>query len=61
MQQTQMFTQGEDTPLFSQTAQRGKIEVFKPRPVAKQATFAKCRICLDTGKVDGHRCPNCEV
>jgi len=55
MQQLGMF-QTEDLPLFSGTAQRGKLEVFKPGEVAHQDSFARCPVCLDTGSFDGHQC-----
>ena len=54
--QSAMF-QVEDLPLFSGTAQTFR-KSSKPRAasMAGQATFADCRICMDTGKVGGRFC-----
>lgn len=54
--QLPMFTDGDDLPLFSGTAQRTTAEVFTPREVARQQSMAACSICLDTGRVEGHYC-----
>lgn len=38
-QQTQLFQQGEDLPLFSGAAPRAEIEPFKPRLYARQLSL----------------------
>jgi len=55
--QIAMFTQGEDTPLFSQTPIKAQPQIFRPAIKAPQPNLlkAKCGICLDTGKVGGMR------
>jgi len=50
--QMQMFTQGEDLPLFSDTTQAARAERFDPQAVGgTQTTMAACRFCLDTGTI----------
>lgn len=58
--QTRMF--GEETfPLFSGTAPQGRVETFSPPPYVEQSCFAKCRFCMDTGRLrDGGYCW-CEI
>lgn len=57
MKQVAMFTNGQDLPLFSGTAQRGTVNAFTPQPVSAQTMIpAACGCCLDTGKVDGKFC-----
>ena len=59
-QQLSMWTQGEDLPLFSGTAQRAAVETFQPAPEVVQETWATCRACKDTGRI-GRRFCNCEA
>jgi hypothetical protein len=47
--QISMFTQGDDLPLFSGTAQRARPEVFKPQPRARQLRTFDCPLCCNTG------------
>jgi len=54
--QTEMFPDGADLPLFSGTPQRAQAEAFQPTEEPQQATFAKCRVCMDSGWVDGKFC-----
>ncbi len=56
--QLSMFTEGEDLPLISQTAQRVTITPFIPKPKPQQPALfpVKCGACLDTGNVGGKRC-----
>ena len=53
MQQQSMFTQGQDLPLFSQTAPRSKAQLFKriEKPVQASLLGFECGLCLDTGLV----------
>jgi hypothetical protein len=45
-----MFPQGEGFPLFSGTAQRAKLETFKPQEIiGKQLHMGECPLCEDTG------------
>lgn len=48
-QQSSMFMQGEDLPLFSGTAQSVRLEVFKPLAQARQLHMGECPLCEDTG------------
>lgn len=48
--QMQMF-ETDDLPLFSQTAPRGKVEVFTPTATPRQLHFGGCPICANTGLV----------
>ena len=54
MTQQTMF-ETEDLPLFSGTAQRAEVEAFSPRPESRQETWAQCKLCLDTGFVQGEK------
>jgi hypothetical protein len=59
MKQLQMFTEGQDTPLFSQTPQRSKVIAFKPQIKQRQISLllnVHCPACLDTGNLGGKRC-----
>ena len=56
MKQAEMFPDGADLPLFSGTAQHAQVEVFQPDEEPQQTTFATCRVCMDTGEVDGRFC-----
>ena len=53
--QMNLFSKGEDLPLFSNTAQRGEESIFSPKEEERQLSMADCGICLDTGtvQVDG--------
>jgi len=51
-----MFPGGEDLPLFSGATLTAQVPSFNPPPATTQTTWAQCRICLDTGSVDGKRC-----
>ena len=53
--QATMFS-SEDLPLFSGTVPTVTVKSSKPAPKATQATFAACRVCLDTGKVGDKFC-----
>ena len=56
-QQPSFFTQGQDLPLFSQTAPRAGQAPFIPRPVATQPLLpVTCTACRDTGNIGGRRC-----
>jgi len=46
----------DDLPLFSQTAQTGYVDRYIGHEVQSQASFAKCAVCLDTGKVGDKAC-----
>lgn len=48
MKQLSMFTQGEDTPLFSGTAQRSNVDPYKPRLSAYQPPLIKKYQLFDT-------------
>jgi len=48
--QTQMFEADEVLPLWTGTAVPGQVEVYRPRPAARQAGFG-CPVCHDTGVV----------
>lgn len=50
-QQANMFSQGEDLPLFSGTPIRVKFHTCEPREVESQARLSVCPVCQDTGKV----------
>lgn len=52
-QQLSLFPQGEDTPLFSGTPMRARIEPFQPREVEKptRLTSCVCATCQDTGTI----------
>lgn len=54
--QAHMFPQGQDLPLFSQSPQRAKAQAYQPRAYHAQGSLAQCRICFDTGKVEGKYC-----
>ena len=57
MKQAAMFTQGEDTPLFSGTVMRVTVAPFEYKEQPLQARLpAHCPLCLDTGIVDGQPC-----
>ena len=49
--QSHMFPEGADLPLFSGTVQEGKVEVFEPEPVPQSERLFKCSVCMDTGRV----------
>jgi hypothetical protein len=52
MPQMNMFENGEDLPLFSQTAPTARQgEAFAPKPEARQMHIGTCPICEDTGRV----------
>ena len=52
MKQAQMFTDGQDLPLFSGTPQSVSAQVRGASTVkAKQSSFFKCSICSDTGRI----------
>jgi hypothetical protein len=55
--QMSMFVQGQDLPLISQTCQRVKEQMFKPKVKPVQVSFidAQCGFCLDTGLVGKER------
>ena len=51
-QQTLPGTGIESLPLFSGTAPRVDAPLpARPQATARQTTLAKCRVCLDTGRV----------
>lgn len=57
MTQPSFFQQGEDLPLFSQTAPKGKVNPFTPKPRGKQDTIpVDCPACMDTGNIGGKSC-----
>jgi len=49
-EQLQMFESDEVLPLWTGTAVTGRVEVYRPRPAARQAAFG-CPVCHDTGVV----------
>ena len=52
MVQAQMFTNGEDLPLFSGTPQSVIAQVKGASTVkVKQTSFFKCSICSDAGRI----------
>lgn len=60
-QQTTMFQTGEDLPLFSGTVPSVTIKRTPAiRTHSSQASFARCRLCLDTGRV-GHKYCWCQA
>lgn len=61
MKQLSMFTDGSDLPLFSGTAQRAQEQVFKPQDAVVQETWAKCRLCKDTGRLGEFAFCSCET
>ncbi|NIV38014.1 MAG: hypothetical protein GWN58_53950 [Anaerolineae bacterium] len=60
-QQLSMFTDGEDLPLFSETAPKGSIEPFAPKTEHRQESLATCRACLDTGVLGEYAFCWCEA
>lgn len=44
-----------DLPLFSGTPITVRVRAPIAAPAARQATFATCRVCLDTGRVQVRR------
>lgn len=55
--QIEMFTPDQDMPLWTGTPMKGIDAHFIPQPVGdKQASFARCPVCLDTGQVEAHYC-----
>jgi hypothetical protein len=58
--QKSLFSETQDIsllPLFSETAQHGKIDPFAPKPKAKQETIpVNCNACMDTGNIGGKSC-----
>ena len=62
MKQAAMFPAGEDLPLFSGTAPKGKIDPFAPKAVHKQERLpAKCKHCADTGVLGRYAFCSCEA
>jgi|GEM_PF-187840 len=53
-QQTNMFPEGEDLPLFSGTPIKGSNEPFKPREAQSQARFSICPTCHDIGRIEAN-------
>lgn len=54
--QLDMFSDGQDTPLFSGTPQRASVKPFEQHATARQSSMAECPVCLDTGRVSGKYC-----
>ena len=55
--QTRLFDDGADLPLFSGTASKASDGAFTPATASpRQASFASCPACLDTGTADGRPC-----
>jgi hypothetical protein len=55
--QSRMFDDGADLPLFSGTPANARDGAFTPAAAApKQASFAACPVCLDTGSAGGRPC-----
>jgi hypothetical protein len=52
--QARMF-ETEDLPLFSGTVSRGTLPPASPAE-PRQPILGKCRLCLDTGLVEGKPC-----
>lgn len=55
MKQKSMDFGQADLPLFSGTPITVRARAPIAAPAATQATFATCRVCLDTGKVQVRR------
>jgi hypothetical protein len=51
MKQKSLFATGQDLPLFSGTAQRAKIETYKPSSQNQPKLFVSCPICFGTRKI----------
>lgn len=49
--QLSMFNDGSDLPLFSGTPMKADTSQFKPGVHVPQASFATCRVCMDTGRI----------
>lgn len=47
--QSNMFSNGDDLPLFSGTPQSSTEKSFEKKEVYKQGTLYTCPICKDTG------------
>lgn len=60
--QLSMFTEGQDLPLFSETAPRGKVSPFEIEDQPRQEPLpANCRFCQDTGVLSEYAFCWCET